>query len=79
MKANAFDWPRKSDRNFVGFVLDEPIHWAAPKGQSEILDTLSALRNLGNTVLVVEHDEETIRRADYVVDLDQERELTAER
>jgi excinuclease ABC subunit A len=34
-----------------------------------LLETLSALRDLGNTVLVVEHDEETIRRADYVVDL----------
>src|SRR5207248_5285244 len=34
-----------------------------------LLDTLTALRDLGNTVLVVEHDEETIRRADYVVDL----------
>ena len=34
-----------------------------------LLDTLAALRDLGNTVLVVEHDEETIRRADYVVDL----------
>src|SRR5439155_1402997 len=40
-----------------------------PRDNRRLLDTLSALRDLGNTVLVVEHDEETIRRADYVVDL----------
>src|SRR6266403_150038 len=40
-----------------------------PRDNRRLLDTLSVLRDLGNTVLVVEHDEETIRRADYVVDL----------
>src|SRR6185436_6091732 len=40
-----------------------------PRDNQRLLDTLAALRDLGNTVLVVEHDEETIRRADYVVDL----------
>src|SRR3989440_703080 len=50
-------------------VLDEPSIGLHPRDNRRLLDTLSALRDLGNTVLVVEHDEETIRRADYVVDL----------
>jgi len=53
----------------VLYVLDEPSIGLHPKDNQKLLDTLSALRDLGNTVLVVEHDEETIRRADYVVDL----------
>src|SRR4029453_12019664 len=51
------------------YVLDEPSIGFHPRDNQKLLDTLSALRDLGNTVLVVEHDEETIRRADYVVDL----------
>jgi excinuclease ABC subunit A len=53
----------------VLYVLDEPSIGLHPRDNRRLLDTLSALRDLGNTVLVVEHDEETIRRADYVVDL----------
>jgi excinuclease ABC subunit A len=53
----------------VLYVLDEPSIGLHPRDNSRLLDTLSALRDIGNTVLVVEHDEETIRRADYVVDL----------
>ncbi len=53
----------------VLYVLDEPTIGLHPRDNSRLLDTLAALRDLGNTVLVVEHDEETIRRADYVVDL----------
>ncbi|HZJ42163.1 MAG TPA: excinuclease ABC subunit UvrA [Pyrinomonadaceae bacterium] len=53
----------------VLYVLDEPSIGLHPRDNQKLLDTLSALRDLGNTVLVVEHDEETIRRADYVVDL----------
>jgi excinuclease ABC subunit A len=53
----------------VLYVLDEPSIGLHPRDNKRLLDTLSALRDLGNTVLVVEHDEETIRRADYVVDL----------
>ncbi|HKV36228.1 MAG TPA: excinuclease ABC subunit UvrA, partial [Pyrinomonadaceae bacterium] len=53
----------------VLYVLDEPSIGLHPKDNQKLLETLSALRDLGNTVLVVEHDEETIRRADYVVDL----------
>ena len=53
----------------VLYVLDEPSIGLHPRDNQRLLDTLSTLRDLGNTVLVVEHDEETIRRADYVVDL----------
>ncbi|MFN2530665.1 MAG: excinuclease ABC subunit UvrA [Pyrinomonadaceae bacterium] len=53
----------------VLYVLDEPSIGLHPRDNQKLLDTLAALRDLGNTVLVVEHDEETIRRADYVVDL----------
>src|SRR5687767_9422294 len=53
----------------VLYVLDEPSIGLHPRDNLKLLDTLEHLRNLGNTVLVVEHDEETIRRADHVVDL----------
>lgn len=53
----------------VLYVLDEPSIGLHPRDNRRLLDTLTALRDLGNTVLVVEHDEETIRRADFVVDL----------
>jgi len=53
----------------VLYVLDEPSIGLHPRDNQKLLTTLAKLRDLGNTVLVVEHDEETIRRADYVVDL----------
>ncbi len=53
----------------VLYVLDEPSIGLHARDNSRLLSTLEELRNLGNTVIVVEHDEETIRRADYVVDL----------
>ncbi|MBO0721460.1 MAG: excinuclease ABC subunit UvrA [Blastocatellia bacterium] len=53
----------------VLYVLDEPSIGLHPRDNGRLLDTLTRLRDLGNTVLVVEHDEETIRRADYVIDL----------
>jgi excinuclease ABC subunit A len=53
----------------VLYVLDEPSIGLHPRDNEQLLGTLAQLRDLGNTVLVVEHDEETIRRADYVVDL----------
>jgi excinuclease ABC subunit A len=53
----------------VLYVLDEPSIGLHPRDNNKLLETLATLRDLGNTVLVVEHDEETIRRADYVVDL----------
>jgi len=53
----------------VLYVLDEPSIGLHPRDNGRLLDTLHQLRDLGNTVLVVEHDAETIQRADYVVDL----------
>ena len=53
----------------VLYVLDEPSIGLHPRDNQRLLETLQKLRDLGNTVLVVEHDEETIERADYVLDL----------
>ena len=53
----------------VLYVLDEPSIGLHPRDNARLLDTLARLRDLGNTVLVVEHDAETIERADYVIDL----------
>ena len=53
----------------VLYVLDEPSIGLHPRDNDRLLDTLTRLRDLGNTVLVVEHDADTIERADYVVDL----------
>jgi excinuclease ABC subunit A len=53
----------------VLYVLDEPSIGLHQRDNRKLLSTLSRLRDLGNTVVVVEHDEETIRTADYVVDL----------
>src|ERR1700739_3755905 len=53
----------------VLYVLDEPSIGLHQRDNTRLLTALEDLRDLGNTVLVVEHDEETIRRADYVVDL----------
>src|SRR3984893_12099001 len=53
----------------VLYVLDEPSIGLHHRDNGRLLTALENLRDLGNTVLVVEHDEETIRRADYVVDL----------
>ena len=53
----------------VLYVLDEPSIGLHPRDNTRLLETLTQLRDLGNTVLVVEHDAETIERADYVIDL----------
>jgi excinuclease ABC subunit A len=53
----------------VIYVLDEPSIGLHQKDNDRLLATLHALRDLGNTLVVVEHDEDTIRRADYVIDL----------
>ena len=53
----------------VLYVLDEPSIGLHPRDNLRLLDTLHHLRDLGNTVLVVEHDAETIEQADYVIDL----------
>ena len=53
----------------VLYVLDEPSIGLHPRDNDRLLETLAQLRDMGNTVLVVEHDAETIERADYVIDL----------
>jgi excinuclease ABC subunit A len=53
----------------VLYVLDEPSIGLHHRDNARLLQALEELRDLGNTVLVVEHDEETIRRANYVIDL----------
>ncbi len=53
----------------VLYVLDEPSVGLHQRDNRRLLDTLRGLRDLGNTILVVEHDEETIRTADWVVDI----------
>jgi excinuclease ABC subunit A len=53
----------------VLYVLDEPSIGLHARDNDRLISSLEKLRDLGNTVLVVEHDEETIRRANYVVDL----------
>jgi len=53
----------------VLYVLDEPSIGLHQRDNARLLDTLLRLRDLGNTVIVVEHDEETIRTADHVVDI----------
>ena len=53
----------------VLYVLDEPSIGLHHRDNDRLLRSLEQLRDLGNTVLVVEHDEETIRRSDYVIDL----------
>ncbi|MFQ5840587.1 MAG: excinuclease ABC subunit UvrA [Candidatus Methylomirabilales bacterium] len=53
----------------VLYILDEPSIGLHQRDNVRLLNTLKRLRDLGNTVIVVEHDEETIRAADYVIDL----------
>jgi excinuclease ABC subunit A len=53
----------------VLYILDEPSVGLHPRDNARLLATLKGLRDLGNTVIVVEHDEETIRAADQIVDL----------
>jgi excinuclease ABC subunit A len=53
----------------VCYILDEPTIGLHPRDNRMLLDTLHALQHKGNTVVVVEHDEETIRSAEHVVDL----------
>ncbi|MEQ8176575.1 MAG: excinuclease ABC subunit UvrA [Syntrophomonadaceae bacterium] len=53
----------------VLYVLDEPSIGLHPRDNSRLLSTLKRLRDLGNTVIVVEHDEETIKSADYIIDI----------
>ena len=53
----------------VLYVLDEPSIGLHQRDNSKLIDTLKSLRDIGNTVLVVEHDEEMIRKSDYIIDM----------
>ena len=53
----------------VLYVLDEPTIGLHPRDNQRLLETLTTLRNKGNSLIVVEHDEETMRRADHIIDL----------
>ena len=53
----------------VLYILDEPTIGLHRRDNSKLIDTLTHLRDLGNTLIVVEHDEQTIRTADYIVDM----------
>ena len=53
----------------VLYILDEPSIGLHPRDCSKLLQSLAAIRDAGNTVIIVEHDEETIRRADHVIDM----------
>ena len=57
-----------SELSGVMYVLDEPSIGLHQRDNARLIETLRRLRDLGNTVLVVEHDEETIRAADHVID-----------
>ncbi len=57
-----------SDLTGVIYILDEPSIGLHPRDNIRLLETLERMRDIGNTVVVVEHDEETIRAADYVFD-----------
>ena len=70
-RRSASAWRRRSARGLVGvlYVLDEPSIGLHQRDNHKLIETLQRLRDLGNTVLVVEHDEDTIRVADHVVDI----------
>lgn len=53
----------------VLYILDEPTIGLHPKDNSRLLDMLKKLRDLGNTIIVVEHDEDTINSADWIIDI----------
>ena len=59
----------------VLYVLDEPSIGLHQRDNDRLLETLKSLRDLGNTLVVVEHDEDTMKSADYLVDIVQGRSL----
>ena len=61
----------------VLYILDEPSIGLHQRDNERLLGTLRGLRDLGNTVIVVEHDEDTIQAADHVIDLGPERVVSA--
>ena len=70
-EASVLVWLRKSGSGLVVYCtsLDEPSIGLHQRDNDRLIDTLKGLRDLGNTLLVVEHDEITMRAADYLVDI----------
>ncbi len=70
-KHSGSGWPARSVPGLVGvlYVLDEPSIGLHQKDNAKLIETLQRLRDIGNSVVVVEHDEETIMVADHVVDI----------
>ena len=61
----------------VLYILDEPSIGLHQRDNGKLLKTLQRLRDLGNTLIVVEHDHETMMTSDYIIDMDPARECTA--
>ncbi len=70
-RASASGWRPRSARALMGvlYILDEPSIGLHQRDNDKLLATLKQLRDLGNTLIVVEHDEDTMRAADYLVDI----------
>ncbi len=70
-RPSASGWPPRSAPGLVGvlYVLDEPSIGLHQRDNHRLIETLIRLRDLGNTLIVVEHDEDTIKTADWVVDI----------
>ena len=68
-KHNVSDWPRKLAPGGRHLILDEPTIGLHQRDNDKLIATIVNLRDLGNTVLVVEHDEHTILAADHVIDV----------
>ena len=71
MNLKEFDCNTQIGSNLTGvlYVLDEPTIGLHQRDNERLIKTLTKLRNLGNTVIVVEHDEEVIRNSDWMIDL----------
>ena len=54
---------------WIIYVLDEPSIWLHPRDNDMLIDNLKKLRDLWNTLIIVEHDEEIMREADYIIDI----------
>ena len=63
----------------VLYVLDEPSIGLHQRDNDRLINTLKEMRDLGNTLIVVEHDDDTMRAADYLVDVGRELVTTVER
>ena len=70
-RLSAFSWRHRSARSLVGalYVLDEPSIGLHPRDGQRLIEILKRLRDIGNTVLVVEHDAEMMKAADHILDL----------